>query len=515
MNAGPIVSIVLAAHVPFMRHPERPGAPEERRFFEAVSETLLPLLEVLDRLERDRVPFRLGVSLSPTLCHLLSDDYLRERYQDYTARQLELGARLQDEEAGRRGRERVVRLAAFRGRLAERHGPSLLSVFDHYRASGRVEILATAATHAFLPFFANRAEALQAQFEAAAGAYRDLFDGRPQGFWLPELGWTPGLDRWLRAYNFAYTIVDTHGLLRGRPAPDRGVFYPVRTRRGVFILGRDFHARRDIEEMRADPVYCDARRDLGFELDRVALEPFLDTGRGRTTTGYKRWSQGGSHYNPAAARERAREHARIFLDRRAARLAEAAALMDRPPLSLCAYDADDFGRSWYEGPAFLEALFREGAGTVQFMTPAEYLFKQNAAEFQTVAPAYSSWAPDGYGGPWLDASNDWIYRHLIRGIERMTEVAERFPDRAGLRERILNQAARELLLSLDSAWPAMLSHRAHAIYARAQLEEFLRDFTTLYEALASSYISTEWLMDLERRHNIFPGINYRVFRRKR
>jgi hypothetical protein len=40
----------------------------------------------------------------------------------------------------------------------------------------------------------------------------------------------------------------------------------------------------------------------------------------------------------------------------------------------------------------------------------------------------------------------------------------------------------------------------------------LRNFTTIYEALASSYISTEWFTTLERRHNVFPHINYRVFR---
>ncbi|MDR2797477.1 MAG: DUF1957 domain-containing protein [Treponema sp.] len=37
----------------------------------------------------------------------------------------------------------------------------------------------------------------------------------------------------------------------------------------------------------------------------------------------------------------------------------------------------------------------------------------------------------------------------------------------------------------------------------------------MYEALGSNYISTEWLTTLEQRHNIFPTMNYRVFRRKR
>ncbi|MCL2472924.1 MAG: DUF1957 domain-containing protein, partial [Treponema sp.] len=60
----------------------------------------------------------------------------------------------------------------------------------------------------------------------------------------------------------------------------------------------------------------------------------------------------------------------------------------------------------------------------------------------------------------------------------------------------------------------MLFKQENAGYARNRIESSLRNFTTIYEALGSNYISTEWLTNLERRHNIFPNINYRVFRRK-
>jgi 1,4-alpha-glucan branching enzyme len=116
---------------------------------------------------------------------------------------------------------------------------------------------------------------------------------------------------------------------------------------------------------------------------------------------------------------------------------------------------------------------------------------------------------------WLDSSNDWMYRHLSRGFNRMVELAERFPDDTGLKERALNQAARELLLAAASDWPKMLYKGDSTGFARNQIEEALRNFTTIYEALGSNYISTEWLTNLEKRHNVFPAINYRVFRRKR
>jgi 1,4-alpha-glucan branching enzyme len=191
--------------------------------------------------------------------------------------------------------------------------------------------------------------------------------------------------------------------------------------------------------------------------------------------------------------------------------------MDEVPLSLCAWDADTFGRFWHEGPDFLEALFRFSSGyrELQFTNPAEFLYKQEITGFQKAIPEFSSWGNNGYAEMWLDASNDWMYRHMVRALDRMTELAERFPNVTGLKERALNQAARELLLAQASDWPKLLYKQQYTEFAYAQIEDSLRNFTTIYETLGGNYINTEWLTKLEKRHNIFPNINYQVFRRKK
>src|SRR5437870_13634269 len=74
------LAFVLHAHLPFVRHPEHEDFLEERWFFEAVTETYVPLLEVLEALDRDRVPCRLTISLSPPLLAMLADRLLRARY---------------------------------------------------------------------------------------------------------------------------------------------------------------------------------------------------------------------------------------------------------------------------------------------------------------------------------------------------------------------------------------------------------------------------------------------------
>ena len=74
------VAIVLHAHLPFVRHPEAPSYLEEEWFFEAITETYIPLLEMMDSLECDGVDWRFTMSVTPTLAGMFSDELLQQRY---------------------------------------------------------------------------------------------------------------------------------------------------------------------------------------------------------------------------------------------------------------------------------------------------------------------------------------------------------------------------------------------------------------------------------------------------
>ena len=60
------LAIVLHAHLPFVRHPEHEDFLEEDWFFEAITETYIPLIRVFEGLVRDNIDFRLTISISPT-----------------------------------------------------------------------------------------------------------------------------------------------------------------------------------------------------------------------------------------------------------------------------------------------------------------------------------------------------------------------------------------------------------------------------------------------------------------
>src|ERR1700679_2504876 len=73
-------ALFLHAHLPFVRHPEHEKFLEENWLFEAITETYIPLIQMLEHLQDDGIPASLTLSMSPPLCSMLLDPLLQERY---------------------------------------------------------------------------------------------------------------------------------------------------------------------------------------------------------------------------------------------------------------------------------------------------------------------------------------------------------------------------------------------------------------------------------------------------
>src|SRR5258706_553984 len=85
--------VLLHAHLPFIRHPEYEDSLEERWLFEALTETYLPLLDMLEGRAARGAKGRITVSLSPTLLAMFEDPLLRRRYAWHMGRLVELAER--------------------------------------------------------------------------------------------------------------------------------------------------------------------------------------------------------------------------------------------------------------------------------------------------------------------------------------------------------------------------------------------------------------------------------------
>src|SRR3954447_2126401 len=288
--------LVLHAHLPYVRHPEYDDFLEEDWLYEAITETYIPLLEMMDGLERDGVDWRLTMSVTPTLAGMLADPLLQYRYVRHIDNLISLAhketerTRWQPEfhALAQMYQERFCRA---RDVFVKQYHNNLLHGFRRFFDSGKLEIITCGATHGFLPLMLNR-NAMRVQVEQGAREFERHFGRRPKGIWLGECGYTPGVDELLRESGIQYFFVDTHAVLFSDPRPRFGVYAPVLCpNSGVAVLARDTESSKQVwsavEGYPGDQWYREFYRDIGFDLDYDYLKPHLHQMGIRSNLGVK------------------------------------------------------------------------------------------------------------------------------------------------------------------------------------------------------------------------------------
>jgi len=526
MNVG-YTALVLHAHLPFVRHPEHEDFLEERWLFEAVTECYLPLLMALERLDRDKLPFRLTISFSPTLMAMLDDPLLRNRCERYLHASLNLIEREAKSHQGQ-AREPVIhfyrhRLQKLCRRYTESYNKDLLSGFHQFARLGYVELITCAATHGFLPLLRRQPETVRAQIEVAVDCFRHRFGHGPRGLWLPEMGYYPGLDHILRDYGVEYAFVETHALTHAGGGARFGPYSHGWTPGGLAVFGRDAHSSKQVwsahEGYPGDFAYRDFYRDIGFESDPLYLGHLAGPPGVQTFTGLKYHRVTGPNddkelYDRWAAEQTSARHAGHFISERQLQLARLSSELPPypPPIVVAPFDAELFGHWWFEGPDFIEQIARQqvkAKPNFQFVTPGDYLDMHSVGQGQ-VDPIYSSWGFEGYADFWCDGTNHWIYRHLHTAGKRMIglgQSAQHTTDHA-TSVRMIKQAARELLLAQSSDWPFIMRTGTASNYAHRRFMTHLNRFSRLATDLEQGRASDpDWLAQVEAADNIFPDIH--------
>ena len=538
-------ALILHAHLPFVRHPEHEHFIEQEWLFEAITETYIPLLRMMQRLTDDAVPFKLAMSITPTLCAMLQDQFLCDRYVRHLDLLIDLAAREQNRN---RKHPQLCELATFyiklfsetRCKFVDEWKCDLLSTFRKLRQTGALEIVASAATHGLLPILQQQSpRAARAQVLIGHDVYAELFGGEPDGFWLPECGYATGLESILQEANLRWFVVDAPGLLFGAPRPYRSIYAPVYTPAGPAAFARDPDTSRRVwsahEGYPGDPVYRDFYRDIGFDLPLEHLGSIARGIRKFSGVKYHRITGHGDEkqlYDRTAAINAATQHAIHFLKQCREQIQQIGKT-GFDPIVVAPFDAELFGHWWFEGPIFLEQFIRHAANEqeLQLTTPGEYLAAHPTQ--QIVEPAASTWGENGHLGVWLDPSNAWIYPHLQSATDRMAQLAhqhtntvagqagkhsglpaDRVAGEAPIRQKtdqVLKQMARELLLAQSSDWAFLMKTGTAREYATQRTIDHLARFNRLHDQFVANNLDEEFLRDCEWRNNIFPDLNWRYY----
>ncbi len=530
-------SLILHAHLPFVRHPEYPEFLEEDWLYEAITEVYLPLIFIFQSLHEGGMKPRLAMNVSPPLCEMLADPLLQERYTRHLENLLELARKELDRTAKESpefydvAKMYVDNLSSSLHLWNDRYGRNLINAFRELLDEGVIEIITCCATHGFMPLISTP-ESRRAQVRIAVDNYKKHFGRQPRGIWLAECAYEPGVETLLKDNGIEYFISDTHAILYGDPRPRYGVHAPVVCPNGTAVFARDVDTSQQVWSAEigypGNDLYREFYRDIGWDAPYEYLKPHLHSSGERRHLGLKYHRITGRDvpqnrkqpYIPALARDKAAENASHFIGERIKQAKLLRETFDgHPPLVVSPYDAELYGHWWFEGPQFIDFFFKKihfDQNEIECITPGDFL--DSGLPIQVQQPTASSWGEAGYYKVWINEGNSWMYPYQHDAERRMTEYANKYGRRADTPvrtdaaaasgesaddqqhlagatgdadksvrtpTRILNQMARELLLAQSSDWAFQIYQGTTVEYSSRRFQSHIQRFNMLADMLDS------------------------------
>ncbi|HEY7192654.1 MAG TPA: 1,4-alpha-glucan branching protein domain-containing protein [Gemmatimonadales bacterium] len=532
--------LTLHGHLPYVLHHGR--WPHGSVWLsEGALDSYLPLIEVLQQLERERIRAPITLGITPILANQLAHPSFVSEFEAYMERRLETAAAAPASLA-KSGDLALKPIADFwlqrlqrLYRLFRDIDEDLIGTLRGFEDRGAIEIISSAATHGFLPLFA-RDESIQLQLRVGVSEHRRLFGTAPTGCWLPECAYRPagpwnpgfgaqaqpyrvGIEQHLTDVGFKYFFVDSH-LVHAGPAmeypdavaaPASGQRTPYTAYRVASIDGK----ARDLFALVRDPKSSAQvwSRAQGYPGD----EWYLEFHKIRWPDGLRLWRVTGPgvdlgekrQYDPQAAQVAARNHADHFagvLKETAARRGKSKV---RDAVVTAPFDAELFGHWWFEGVDFLANVYRRLAGNgVRPVTAREHV-ATHGRRAPTIQLTAGSWGKDGDFSYWLNDQTSWTWKRLWALEEAYWPVARKALKGDPKQQAVLAQATRAMLLAQGSDWQFIISAGEAADYANQRFDEHCGQAEDLVRALATGSIDDATMRRVEAlgaQDGVFPNV---------
>ncbi len=507
------LALVLHAHLPYVRSANK-GSLEEDWFFQALMECYLPLLNVLETStkKKEQNP-KLTISLSPTLLSLLDDQDLKKRFPEWIEIRLEV-LRTNSKAQNPAGESLEIHIQNQLNNWQKCNG-DLINRFDRLEKTNVIDLLTCAATHGYLPLLRENPETIIGQLKTAIREHYRFFGKKPKGIWLPECAYYEGLDKLMSECELRYSVLDGHGLLHAHPRPRYGVYAPICTKNGVAFFARDSDSTLPVwsakEGYPGNPSYREFHRDIGWDMSSEELQK-LGINQPRPigvklhkVTGNKPLKEK-AIYEPQLAIEQIKKDAHNYLAGRREQLITINKQTNFNPLLIAPFDAELFGHWWFEGPIFIDELFKQASQhEIEFTTLKDVLTAK--PNIQLTSPCPSSWGQGGFHKYWLNETNYWVVNEWSKAGKAMVECCSNGIT-TQFELRVLQQAARELLLAQSSDWSFILRAGTTTELAKERIYRHINRFWKLIEALNSKTpLEDSYLEKLETEDCIFPLIH--------
>lgn len=528
--------LLIVAHQAYIRHIEdgQKHGLENDILFNSISNVYIPLLNTLHNFDLrssiSNIPFKISLVVSPTLCEMLSDEEIKEQYIAWLDKKIAFGEkeviRCKDNEKLFKNAESILENAKRnKSDFCEIYNKDIIGAISNFSDKGKIELLATCGTFAYLPHYADLPEVINAQIESGLSSHRHFFGKLPNGFYLPYLGYFSGVEKILRSYGLNYSLIDSRGLLFSKDSIEDGIFAPVKCEKfnSFAFFAQDSDSISAIKNFSENPIYKDTSNDVGFSLDTSDLVDFISDGDARIPTGFRYFSKNNSEYDYKKAQKQVEADALSFVELRISKLNDAEKALKKDVSLVCSIPADILGGEWEEGSYFIESVLDDlfdRADELSVCSCSDVMKVIKETPQVSIYPCANT--ADGFAENLLNSSNAWLIRYARKMSERMIDIADRFPNDTGLKVRLLNLGAKELLLAQSSDWLKMINNDDSddenldfSEYAEKRFKESIKSFIIVYDSLGSNTVSTEWLTKLERQHTLFKWMNFRIFSKKK
>jgi 1,4-alpha-glucan branching enzyme len=531
------VAFVLHTHLPWLKgHGVWPVG--EEWLFQAWGESWYPVTRMLLRLAEDGFRDVLTLGITPLVAWQVADPRLRQDLGTWLAGQMwrseeqrgagwYLGRELAD--LGPFYWRRYAGLLDFHA-WVERSG-GLLAVWADLASRGVIELLGGPATHPYLPLQADPAF-VEAQLAAGLAHHASWAGRRPDGIWVPEMGYRPrgrvadataapvavdrhgtptlprlpdelpGLEEHYARHGVTHFLVDAPTLVRAAGGRDRD--WTVRPAVPDPAAGDPYEVVHD-GVLVGDTDVAAYARDLS-----VAYHVWSPTAGYPGGAWYRDFFARGSFglhpswrvtdktlgpmdkapYDPLAAQQ--------ATERDAAHLHGVLRdVLDPRPgaLVVAAYDTELFGHWWFEGPTWLERLLRRVADDPRLATTTLASRRTRRPPTRRLDLAESSWGFAKGHASWVTDDTREMWQGLADARRRLRPWLHRELPRALARVR--DQAVRELCQLGCSDWPFMVTRGNSPDYAFDRFRGHLAAFDALVADLERGEADQDRLGRLE------------------
>jgi 1,4-alpha-glucan branching enzyme len=171
-----------------------------------------------------------------------------------------------------------------------------------------------------------------------------------------------------------------------------------------------------------------------------------------------------------------------------------------------------FGHWWFEGVDWLAGVLRRLATSEKVeLTTASAFLEENPPQTVLNLPE-GSWGAGGNHFVWDNADTHWVWPIIHAAESRMKAAVGGHEDASDDERKVLNQAARELLLLQSSDWPFLITTGQAKEYAIQRFQQHVDRFDALLDSLEKGSPDVELAEQIWEKDKVFPDIDFRWFR---